>query len=185
MFIGSVVRGARRARDGVRSTAYCRAHPTDGSRPHSRARRTFLNGEKGGARAGMPTHMPAHARVHVRCQRRAQHSICAVAVRRQRALLVHPSVLSSAPPPPPLQCPRRTFVSQCLRGSEWVPRVPRACSVCALGRVFWRSGERACMSLGVRGCSSRPHGSSTPIGNDYTCVSSRPCCPRRSGVAPC
>ena len=136
IFIGSVVRGARRARDGVRSTAYCRAHPTDGSRPHSRARRTFLNGEKGGARAGMPTHMPAHARVHVRCQRRAQHSICAVAVRRQRALLVHPMAPSSGPPPPPLQCPRRTFVSQCLRGSEWVPRVPRACSVCALGRVL-------------------------------------------------
>ena len=50
-------------------------------------------------------------------------TVCAVAVRMQRALLVHPTAPSPAPPPLPLQCPHRTFVSQCFRGSEWVPRV--------------------------------------------------------------
>ena len=51
------------------------------------------------------------------------------------------------------------------------------------GPAVGREGP-AFMSLGVRGCSGRPYGPSTPIGNEYTCESSRPCCPRRSGVAP-
>ena len=63
IFIGSVVRGARRARDGVRSTAYCRAHPMDGSRPRGRAQRTFLDGENGSVCAGFPAHcMPTPVR---------------------------------------------------------------------------------------------------------------------------
>ena len=54
---------ARQTREGVRSIAHGPAHPVDGSRPRSRARRTFLNGESGGPRAGVPTYPHAHARV--------------------------------------------------------------------------------------------------------------------------
>ena len=50
--IGIVERHARGAREVVRSTAHRPAHPVDGSRPHSRARRTFLDGDNGGACAG-------------------------------------------------------------------------------------------------------------------------------------
>ena len=64
IFIGSVERGARRAREGVRSTAYPPAHPVDGSQPRGRARRTSLNGENGSACAGLSTHSHAHACVH-------------------------------------------------------------------------------------------------------------------------
>ena len=42
--------GPHRTREGVRSAACGPAHPVDGSRPHSRARRIFLNGESIGAR---------------------------------------------------------------------------------------------------------------------------------------
>jgi hypothetical protein len=49
-FILSVAPCAHRTREGVRSAACGPAHPVDGSRPHSRARRIFLNGESIGAR---------------------------------------------------------------------------------------------------------------------------------------
>ena len=62
--ISCVERGARRAREGVRSTAYPPAHPVDGSQPRGRARRTSLNGENGSACAGLSTHSHAHACVH-------------------------------------------------------------------------------------------------------------------------
>ena len=58
----------------------------------------------------------------------------------------------------------------------WVrvgPAFREACAVCAIDDAFRRSCERAFVSLGVRGCSGRSYGPPTPIGNEYTCVSSR------------
>jgi hypothetical protein len=62
---------AEPVRGALDSVSPCSSHGWRG-----RARRTFLNGETGGARAGMPTHMPAHARVHVRCQARSALHLC-------------------------------------------------------------------------------------------------------------
>ena len=124
--IGIVERHARGAREVVRSTAHRPAHPVDGSRPHSRARRTFLDGENGGACAGMPTHMPAHARVHVQCQARTALTICAVAVRRQGATVTPPTASSPALSLGPLQLLCRMFVPQPFRGLVLGPRVPQS-----------------------------------------------------------
>ena len=135
----------------------------------------------------MPTQSHAHA-----CIPASMHpiyltctalTICAVAVRRQGATRTPPATLSSGPPPAPLQFLPRMSVSQSFRGCVWVSRSREACSVCDRGE-FVRSSERAFVSLGVRGCSGRPYGPSTLIGNEYTCESSRPCCLRRSRVAP-
>ena len=124
--IGIVERHARGAREVVRSTAHRPAHPVDGSRPHSRARRTFLDGENGGACAGMPTHMPAHASVHVQCQARTALTICAVAVRRQGATVTPPTASSPALSLGPLQLLCRMFVPQPFRGLVLGPRVPQS-----------------------------------------------------------
>ena len=77
VFIVGVALGARRTRDGVRSTAYRRTHPMDWSRLHGRARRTFLNGESGGRRAGLPTHWHANAvRVRPMCSAPQHSHLC-------------------------------------------------------------------------------------------------------------
>ena len=113
----------------LRSTAHRPAHPVDGPWSHSRARRTFLDGENGGACAGMPTHMPAHARVHVQCQARTALTICAVAMRRQGATVTPPTASSPALSLGPLQLLCRMFVPQPFRGLVLGSRVPqKACS---------------------------------------------------------
>ena len=124
--IGIVERYARRAREVVRSTAYRPAHPVDGSRPHSWARRIFLDGENGGARAGMPTHMPAPCLRPRDVRRASALTVCTVAVRRQGATLTPPAATSPALSLGPLQLLSRMFVSQPFRGRVWVPRVPQS-----------------------------------------------------------
>ena len=82
---GGVARYARRAREGVRLTAYCPAHPMDGSWPHGWARRTFLDGEISVALAGMS--ILSTARQHPVPDAHATHPAvyprCALAVRLQ------------------------------------------------------------------------------------------------------
>ena len=74
-FILGVALSARQTREGVRSIAHGPAHPVDGSRPHSRARRPFLNGGSIVALAGVPAHLPAH--VHTRRSvPHMAHSVC-------------------------------------------------------------------------------------------------------------
>ena len=172
MFIVGVALGARRTRDGVRSTAYRRTHPMDWSRLHGRARRTFLNGESGGRRAGLPTHWHANAvRVRQMC-RAPQHShLCGCLCAGQcncdipsGAFIRTTAAVAKAPP------------HACDPMFPWVrvgPAFREACAVCAIDDAFRRSCERAFVSLGVRGCSGRSYGPPTPIGNEYTCVSSR------------
>ena len=48
-------------------TAHGPAHPVDGSRPRSWARRTFPNDESIVARAGVPAHLPAHVCARAQC----------------------------------------------------------------------------------------------------------------------
>ena len=58
----------------------------------------------------------------------------------------------------------------------WVrvgPAVPRSVRCVPIDDAFRRSDGRAFVSLGVRGCSGRSYRPPTPIGNEYTCVSSR------------
>ena len=64
-FILGVALSARQTREGVRSIAHGPAHPVDGSRPHSRARRIFPHGESNGIQAGLPARSHAHA--YARC----------------------------------------------------------------------------------------------------------------------
>ena len=94
VFIVGVALGARRTREGVRSIAHGPAHPVDGSRPRSRAWRTFFNGESGGPRAGVPTHPHAHARV-------ATHPICACTILMMCACCVPQDLQVVTPPTPP------------------------------------------------------------------------------------
>ena len=186
IFILGVALCARQTREGVHSIVHGPAHPVDGSRPHSRARRTFLSGKSGGAhRYAHPIARPCpHPGVHAPdlFDMHSTHHLrgcCAQA----GCDSTPPATPSSGPPPAPLQFLPRMSVSQSFRGCVWVSRSREACSVCDRGE-FVRSSERAFVSLGVRGCSGRPYGPSTLIGNEYTCESSRPCCPRRSRVAP-
>ena len=62
--------------EGVRSAACGPAHPVDGSRPRSRARRIYLHGESSGARAGLPIRSHAHAYARVPTTARGAHSVC-------------------------------------------------------------------------------------------------------------
>ena len=93
-------------------------------------------------------------------------TVCAVAVRRLRALLMHPTAVQHQ-----RRCRRRCNVPAALFRRKvsvvvsGCPAVPER-ALCVIEGEFARSGERDFMSLGVRGCSGRPYGPSTPIVND-------------------
>ena len=98
VFIFGVALSARRTREGVRSIAHGPAQPVDGSRPRSRARRTFLNGESGGTRAGVPTYPHAHARVAAPDVTRTILMMCACCVPQDLQVVTPPT----PPPTPPV-----------------------------------------------------------------------------------
>ena len=101
VFIVGVAHCARRTREGVRLTAHGPAHPVDGSRPRSRARRTFLNGESGDPRAGVPSHPHAHARVAAPDVTRTILMMCACFVPQDLQVVTPPT----PPPTPPALVP--------------------------------------------------------------------------------
>ena len=178
--ISCVERGARRAREGVRSTAYPPAHPVDGSQPRGRARRTSLNGENGSACAGLSTHSHAHACVHCPTWPAPQSPsvvLYVVAVRRHGATLTQPA----AAVPAALQSHRLVFLSQRFCGCGWVPPSREVCSVCGRGRV-WTLGRTCFRVSGRSGLYWVSMWTTTAIGSCCPRVYGRSCCPRRSNV---
>ena len=186
IFILGVALCARQTREGVHSIVHGPAHPVDGSRPHSQARRTFLSGKSGGARRyAHPIARPClHPGVHAPdlFDMHSTHHLCGCCAQAgcdsdaPRDAIIRATAGAVAISPPHV----------CVSIFPWLCvglAVPRSV-LCVDRGEFVRSSERAFVSLGVRGCSGRPYGPSTLIGNEYTCESSRPCCPRRSGVAP-
>ena len=87
-FIFGVALCARRTREAVRSAAHGPAHPVDGSRPRSRARRVYPHGESSIARAGMAIRSHAHA--HARCPLPAVLTLFATHLRSPSARHLEP-----------------------------------------------------------------------------------------------
>ena len=114
------------------STAHRPAYPVDGSRPHSRARRTLLNGENGGARAGMPTHLPAHARPRAMSGAHSTNHLCGCYCSQAGcdSDAPHGTITSTVARAAVYALPH-VCVPRHFRGCVWVPRLPHeACSVC-------------------------------------------------------
>ena len=121
---------ARWTREGVRSAARGPAHPMDGPRPRSRARRTFLNGESTGTRTGVLA--CSHAPVHARCLARScAHSVC--------LLLRSPSARYLEPWSVP-GCPRRS----CERRCRWHVHGCKLRTACSARPHELRSDSRSC-----------------------------------------
>ena len=120
----------RVTREGVCSIAHGPTHPVDGSRPRSRARRTFLNGESGDPRAGVPSHPHAHARVAAPDVTRTILMMCACFVPQDLQVVTPPT----PPPTPPVlaallspaSSPQLLFVTRHLVTAGARVRAPEA-----------------------------------------------------------
>jgi hypothetical protein len=145
VFIFGVAPCARWTREGVRLTAHGPAHPVDGSRPRSRARRTFLNGESGDPRAGVPSHPHAHARVAAPDVTRTILMMCACFVPQDLQVVTPPTPPPAppalAPSASPARSPRLLFATCHLFTAGACVRAPEArrgpgTQLCSIVRMF-------------------------------------------------